>query len=36
MGLFGPKQSPATVYTTISGEEMAEIVRERGFRAGTG
>jgi hypothetical protein len=31
MGLFGSKQSPATVYTTISGEEMAEIVREEGY-----
>ena len=31
MGLFGPKQSPATVYNTISGEEMAQIVREEGY-----
>ncbi len=31
MGLFGSKASPGGVLTTVSGEEMAQIVRDEGY-----
>lgn len=31
MSMFGPTSSPSSIFTSISGEEMAELVREQGY-----